>query len=42
MARTGDLGLNPKVLFSTEVIVFKSAEKSAHGSDRDPKSDPSE
>jgi len=42
MARTGDLSFNPKVLSSTGVIVFKLAKKSAHRSDRDSKSDPSE
>jgi len=42
MARNGDLSLNPEVLSLTGVIIFQSAEKSAHRSDRDSKSDPSE
>jgi len=42
MAGIGDLSFNPKVLSSTGVIIFRLAEKSAHRSDRDSKSDPSE
>jgi len=32
----------PKILYSTEVIILRSAEKSANRSDRDSKSDPYE